>query len=99
MVILFQAFLPGSVVEKSGGKVEESDGGILREIKGLDFGEGIRFVPTRLMERWERERREANATSLGRPVRRLGVRRPMIAMVSGSRIKDCFFGGVFAFLS
>lgn len=87
VVILFQAFLPGSVLEKSRQEVEERDDGILKEIRGLEFGEGIRFVPTRLMETWEREKRGANATSLGREVRRLGVRRPRIAVVSG------FFGG------
>lgn len=88
VVILFQAFLPGSVVEKSGGEVEERDDGILKEIRKLDFGEGIRFVPTRLVERWERERREANATRLGRAVRRLGVRRPRIALVVAELLAD-----------
>lgn len=83
VVILFQAFLPGSVVEKSGSEVEERGDAVLKEIRGLDFGEGFRFVPTRLMERWERERTEANATRLGREVRRLGIRRPRIALVSG----------------
>ncbi|ONK68917.1 uncharacterized protein A4U43_C05F17380 [Asparagus officinalis] len=81
VVILFQASLPGSVVEKSGGEVEESDGAILKGIRGLDFGEGISFMPTRLMEKWERERREANATSLGREVKRFGLKRPKIALV------------------
>lgn len=88
VVILFQAFLPGSVVEKSGGEVEERDDGILKEIRKLDFGEGIRFVPTRLVERWERERREANATRLGRAVRRLGVRKPRIALVVAELLAD-----------
>lgn len=96
VVILFQAFLPGSVVEKSGGEVEESDGAILNGIRGLDFGEGISFKPTRLMEKWERERREANATSLGREVKRFGLKRPKIALVSDYWIKSLGFFGVFS---
>ncbi|KAJ6851890.1 uncharacterized protein M6B38_257805 [Iris pallida] len=78
VIILFQAFLPSSAVERSAAGDAE---GFLAKIGGLDFGEGIRFLPSKLEERWEKERRERNSSSLGRPVRRIGLRRPLIALV------------------
>nr|CAD1834106.1 unnamed protein product [Ananas comosus var. bracteatus] len=64
VVVLFQAFLPGSVVERSGDA-------------------GIRFVPSKLLERWEKDRREWNSSMavLGRTVARVGLRKPRLAMV------------------
>ncbi|XP_008791488.1 uncharacterized protein LOC103708367 [Phoenix dactylifera] len=88
VVILFQAFLPGSVMEKSGGLglnmgSGEGDGGVLERIDELDFGEGIRFVPSKLLERFEKERKEANLSlmALGRPVKQVGLLKPRLAMV------------------
>lgn len=51
---------------------------------GLDFGEGIRFEPVKLLESWEKARREAKESlnGLGRQVLRIGVRKPRLAMVS-----------------
>ncbi|KAK1275253.1 Aluminum-activated malate transporter 9 [Acorus gramineus] len=88
VVILFQAFLPGLIMEKSGGSgiALRSPNRDFREFEGLgdlDFGEGIRFEPTKLLERFRKEREEANssALALGRPRQRLAVRRPELALV------------------
>jgi hypothetical protein len=44
----------------------------------------VAFEPTRLREKWARERREEarSLAELGTPVRRLGARKPRLAMVS-----------------
>ncbi|KAG1367724.1 D-inositol 3-phosphate glycosyltransferase [Cocos nucifera] len=88
VVILFQAFLPGSVMEKSAGLgwnkgLGEGERGVLERIEGLDFGEGIRFVPSKLLERFEKERKEANLSlmALGRPVKQVGLLKPRLALV------------------
>ncbi|KAK1320263.1 Plastidial pyruvate kinase 2 [Acorus calamus] len=88
VVILFQAFLPGLIMEKSGGSgiAVRSPNRDFWEFEGLgdlDFGEGIRFEPTKLLERFRKEREEANssALALGRPRQRLAVRRPELALV------------------
>ncbi|KAJ0971503.1 hypothetical protein J5N97_019462 [Dioscorea zingiberensis] len=85
VVVLFQAFLPGSVVERSGGgsggDPGKGDLGLLKGMGGLDFGEGIRFVPAKLMERIEKEGREGNGAVSEKPVKRVGLRRPLLALV------------------
>lgn len=81
VVILFQAFLPGSVVEKSGDVGGAGRGPTRRGELGLDFGEGIRFVPSKLLERFEKESGEANSSSLGRPGRRAALLKPLLALV------------------
>ncbi|XP_065024191.1 uncharacterized protein LOC135649596 [Musa acuminata AAA Group] len=90
VVALFQAFLPGSTVEGPGGGSGAS-GRELGEIGDLDFGEGIRFVPVKLLERWEREDREANSSvsAFGeRPLRRFGLRNPLLALVVPDLLAD-----------
>ncbi|XP_010261435.1 PREDICTED: uncharacterized protein LOC104600272 [Nelumbo nucifera] len=87
VIILFQAFLPGSVLEKSGDSVEEmepSSGNwmFLKDMDGLDFGEGIRFEPSKLLDKFQREAIEANSSSVSsRPGVRSGVRKPQLALV------------------
>uniref|UniRef100_A0A0D9V319 Glycosyl transferase family 1 domain-containing protein n=1 Tax=Leersia perrieri TaxID=77586 RepID=A0A0D9V319_9ORYZ len=56
----------------------------------VETGEGVVFEPTRLRERWARERREEadSLAKLGSPVRRLGVRKPRLAMVFGDLSPD-----------
>ncbi|KAM0945810.1 putative glycosyl transferase, family 1 [Dioscorea sansibarensis] len=85
VVVLFQAFLPGSVVERSGGGSGRDSGngdlGLLKGIGGLDFGEGIRFVPAKLMARIEKEGRAESEALSQRPGRRVGLRRPLLALV------------------
>ncbi|RWW65800.1 hypothetical protein BHE74_00026869 [Ensete ventricosum] len=90
VVALFQAFLPGSSVERPGGG-SGAGGGELGEIGELDLGEGIRFVPVKLLERWDREDREANSSisAFGqRPLRRFGLRNPLLALVVPDLLAD-----------
>ncbi|KAL5989279.1 hypothetical protein ACLOJK_010169 [Asimina triloba] len=83
VVVLFEAFLPGSVTEKSSireASVVTADLAFLKEFDGLDFGEGIRFEPSKLLEKF---RKETNASSRwgGRPGVRSAVRKPQLALV------------------
>ncbi|XXG89937.1 hypothetical protein AAC387_Pa12g1822 [Persea americana] len=89
VVILFQAFLPGSVVEKSSDSLRGLSGlevpgdlGHLKEMGLLDFGEGIRFVPSKLLEKFRREAIEANRSAASsRPGIRAALRKPQLALV------------------
>jgi hypothetical protein len=99
VAILFVAFVPGSGVveqrptllhpsrrlEGGGGRGaggELGDGG-LAALEAVGGGV-VAFEPTRLRERWARERREEaeSLAELGAPVRRVGTRKPRLAMVS-----------------
>lgn len=74
VVVLFQAFLPGSVVERR--EFVEGDGeAILNKVRVLEFGDGIRFEPSGLMEKWAKERRVVNASSY------FGLRKARICLV------------------
>ncbi|KAJ4797339.1 UDP-Glycosyltransferase superfamily protein [Rhynchospora pubera] len=91
VVFLFGFFLPGSAPENHVRKLRES-GDQAREIAvlGLDFGEGIRFEPVKLLQSWEKAKREAKEclNGLGRQVFRIGVRKPRLAMVFGDLLLD-----------
>lgn len=85
VVLLFQAFLPGSPVEdrsperRSGSAIAGTAG-----VGELDFGDGIKFV-TRMLFELEREKQEeANSSALASPRRakRFQLRKPKIALVS-----------------
>lgn len=100
VAIVFVAFLPGSgVIERprltlpsrragpgrvGGGAVDRD--GLVR----WEAGVAVEFLPTRLREKWARERREEakSLAELGTPVTRLGVRKPRLAMVSST--EDCW---------
>ncbi|CAN6443902.1 unnamed protein product [Victoria cruziana] len=86
VVILFQAYLPTSVTEKS--EEQRSIGG-LRQLGDLSFGEGVRFVPGKVIRRLEREKKkmgmEAGET---RPRIRTPIRRPRIAIVFADLLMD-----------
>lgn len=93
VTILLVACLPGSVVVENPTMLLPSlrpSGGGGRgttEPHGLgvlETGEGLTFDPTRLRDKWARERSEAaqSLTELGRPVKRVGVRKPRLALVS-----------------
>lgn len=58
--------------------------------RGLEDGEGLAFEPTRLREKWARERREEaeSLAGLGRPVKRVGVRKPRLALVFANLSPD-----------
>ncbi|XP_062215596.1 uncharacterized protein LOC133916100 [Phragmites australis] len=94
VAIVFVAFLPGSgVVERPTlllpsrrtGRGRVSGGGNEASLARGGLGGGVAFEPTRLRERWARERREEaeSLAELGMPVRRVGVRKPRLAMVFG----------------
>ncbi|WOL20505.1 hypothetical protein Cni_G29310 [Canna indica] len=89
VVALFQAFLPGSAPERPGGATAGAD---LGGIEGLDFGDGIRFVPTKLLDKWEKESQERNTSVYGAfaasPRRRFGLRKPLLALVVPDLLPD-----------
>ncbi|XXG83171.1 hypothetical protein AAC387_Pa10g0985 [Persea americana] len=87
--LLFRsAFLPGSVVDKSSDSLRGLSGlevsgdlGHLKEMGLLDFGEGIRFVPSKLLEKFRREAIEANRSATSsRPGIRAALRKPQLAL-------------------
>lgn len=97
VAIVFVAFIPGSgLVERPGlllpsRRVGPGLGGVgdHPSLPRVDVGPvrreaAVAFEPTRLREKWARERREEaqSLAELGTPVRRLGVRKPRLAMVS-----------------
>ncbi|KAL5222284.1 hypothetical protein ABZP36_026997 [Zizania latifolia] len=104
VTIVFVAFFPGSAVverptmllpsRRAGGGAGGGRGGaealLPLGLGGLETGEGVAFEPTRLKERWAREQREEadSLAMLGRPVRRVGVRKPRLAMVFGHLSPD-----------
>lgn len=84
-VILFQMFLPGSVVEKSGAYLnnnELSSGNLeyMEEKFGLPFGEDIKFEPLKLMKKFQKE--EDHSFGHNMTVKRFGYRKPRLAIVS-----------------
>lgn len=86
-VVLFQMFLPGSIMEKSEiayKDVERSLGDLrfLKELGMLEFGEDIRFEPSKLFEKFKKEAREADYQSFNRTRNRFGYRKPQLALVS-----------------
>lgn len=92
-VFVSQMFLPLSTVEKAGEhflRLKEDDNfegelkNLFQEISGLDFGEGVKFEPTRLLLKFQREHKDFNDLSFGdaRKVVRFGQRKPKLAFVS-----------------
>ena len=90
-VVLFQMYLPGSVIEneksedlmKNVGWSSE-DLRFLKELGLLDFGEDIRFEPSKLLEKFQKEGREASLSPAFNRTRqqRFGYRKPQLAIVS-----------------
>ena len=89
-VVLFQMFLPGSVVEKSelgsspwrGMELVDKDLWYLKEIGGLDFGEDIKFQPSKILQHFRKENREMNMSFSNRKLSRFPYRKPQLALVS-----------------
>ncbi|KAJ9171458.1 hypothetical protein P3X46_014825 [Hevea brasiliensis] len=82
-LILFEMFLPGFVIEKSQDSWKEMDmvsGDLLplKEMGILDFGEDIKFEPSKLMEKFQKEAREVNLSSTQH---RFGYGKPQLALV------------------
>ncbi|KAM3350024.1 hypothetical protein ACQJBY_022690 [Aegilops geniculata] len=102
VTILVYTFLPGSVVVEnptmllpsrraSGGWGRGGTEAVLpRGLGGLENGEGLTFEPTRLRDKWARERSQdaQSLAELGRPVKRVGARKPRLALVFGDLSPD-----------
>lgn len=76
-ILLYQMFLPGLVIEKSGGSVMA-----WQMIDGLDFGEGIEFEPKRVLTKFKKDVRVVNVPDFSTRGLRFGIRKPLIAVVS-----------------
>ncbi|KVH97278.1 Glycosyl transferase, family 1 [Cynara cardunculus var. scolymus] len=97
-MLVFQMFLPLSTVEKDGGdflkQKEDNFGGelknFLKEIGGLDFGEGVKFEPTKLLLKFQRDNRDVYNVAFGgsRRVVRFGHRKPQLAFVFADLLVD-----------
>ncbi|KAI3693411.1 hypothetical protein L6452_33246 [Arctium lappa] len=100
-MFLFQLFLPLSMVEKADGdflkereEVGDDSGGnlkdLLKEIGGLDFGEDVKFVPTKYLMKFQREKGGVNNVSFdgSRTVVRFGNRKAQIALVFADLLVD-----------
>lgn len=90
-MFVFQMFLPLSTMEKAGGDYLKQDDTfegelkhLLQEIGGLDFGEGVKFEPTRLLLKFNKDIKDVNNLAFGgsRKVVRFGHRKPQLAFVS-----------------
>ncbi|KAJ6686492.1 GLYCOSYL TRANSFERASE FAMILY 1 PROTEIN [Salix purpurea] len=95
-VVLFQMFLPGSVVEKSelgfspwrGVELINKDLLYLKEVGGLDFGEGIKFEPLKLLQKFQKENREMNMSFTNGTLSRFPYRKPQLALVLADLLVD-----------
>ncbi|CAL5383092.1 unnamed protein product [Camellia sinensis] len=92
-LVLFQMFLPGSVIEKSKnswrGEEELASWDLMlwKEIGGLDFGKDIKFEPSKLLAKFQKESNEVNISSVSRRVR-FGYRKPQLALVFSDLLVD-----------
>ncbi|KAI4355160.1 hypothetical protein L6164_003958 [Bauhinia variegata] len=91
-IVVFQMFLPGSVIEKSEDSLNAlkiRSGSLLhyRDIEKyvLDIGEGTRFL-LRISEKFRRETREVNL--FNRTGQHFGYRKPQLALVFGELSVD-----------
>ncbi|CAI0460227.1 unnamed protein product [Linum tenue] len=88
-VVVFQMFLPGSVIEKSEGSptyldLLSGDFAYLKQIGGLDFGEDVQFKPSHLLEKFQTEaQRELHPSSMANKtqLQRFANRKPQLALV------------------
>lgn len=87
-IILLQMLWLGPIVEKSGGflKLNEKLGSpdllLVKEFNGLDFGEDIKFEPSRLLAKFQKDATiQINASVASRSLLRFGYRKPKLAMV------------------
>lgn len=98
-IILLQMLWLGPVVEKSGGflKLNEKLGSpdllLVKEFNGLDFGEDIKFEPSKLLAKFQKDATvQINASATWRSLLRFGYRKPKLAMVKTTTSSlSCFF--------
>ncbi|KAH9625223.1 hypothetical protein KSS87_019919 [Heliosperma pusillum] len=88
LLVVFQAFLPGSIDEKPGnssnynlGLVESDHMYLNKVIEELDFGDDLRFGPTKLLVKFKKEAAELNQSFVSETRIRFGYRKPKLAMV------------------
>ncbi|MFS8027277.1 putative glycosyl transferase, family 1 [Helianthus anomalus] len=101
-VFVFQMFLPLSTMEKAGeGFLKQKDDdtfdgelkNLFQEFSGLDFGEGVKFEPTRLLLKFQRGNKDFNdfnnlSFEGSRKVVRFGHRKPQLAFVFADLLVD-----------
>ncbi|XVF73098.1 hypothetical protein PTKIN_Ptkin12aG0173900 [Pterospermum kingtungense] len=96
-VVFFQMFLPGSVMDKSQDSLLDDKDSLfgelrhLKEMGGLDFGEDIRLEPFKLLEKFQRENKDANLQSsagFNRSQHRFHYRKPQLALVFANLLVD-----------
>ncbi|XP_062090569.1 uncharacterized protein LOC133796894 [Humulus lupulus] len=93
-VVLFQMYLPGSVVEESIKTLKEdefSSGDLmyLKQYGMLDFGEDIRFEPSKILEKFKKENKEVNlCNAFNRTRLRYPHRKPQLALVFADLLVD-----------
>ncbi|XP_076934702.1 uncharacterized protein LOC143601086 [Bidens hawaiensis] len=100
-VFVFQMFLPLSTVDKAGTnflnqKDDDFNIGFKNLLQGFDFGEGVKFEPTKLLLKFQREHEHKdiiinnNNNSFGgsRKVVRFGHRKPQLAFVFADLLVD-----------
>ncbi|XP_076910531.1 uncharacterized protein LOC143568206 [Bidens hawaiensis] len=89
-MFVFQMFLPLSTLEKAGGgflKLKDDNfdkdlKSLFQEISGLDFGEGVKFEPIRLLAKFQGENKNS------RKVVRFGHKKPQLAFVFADLLVD-----------
>ncbi|KAL2478723.1 glycosyl transferase family 1 protein [Forsythia ovata] len=87
-VFLFQMFfLPGSVVEQEKSEKIHNYGD-LAFLKELDFGEDIKFEPSKLLAMFQKDAKEFNETVASRNLLGYGYRKPKLAVVFGDLSVD-----------
>ncbi|KAL1198121.1 hypothetical protein V5N11_001206 [Cardamine amara subsp. amara] len=93
--VLFQMFLPGLVIDKSdkpwsSKEILPPDLIVFKEKGFLDFGDDVRFEPTKLLMKFQREANGFNFTSssLNTTLQRFGFRKPKLAMVFADLLAD-----------
>lgn len=84
-------FLPGLVIDKSDKPWSRKDNlppdlVVFKEKGVFDFGDDVRFEPTKLLMKFQREANALNFTSssLNTTLQRFGFRKPKLALVSTS---------------
>ncbi|XP_021887787.1 uncharacterized protein LOC110807078 isoform X1 [Carica papaya] len=93
-VVVFQMFLPGSVMDKSAeswGRMEmvSEDLMYLKEMGILDFGSDIKFEPSKILGKIQGEVRRTNLTSnFNRTRQHFGYRKPQLALVFADLLVD-----------
>nr|GMD31581.1 Phosphatidyl-myo-inositol mannosyltransferase [Ipomoea batatas] len=92
-VVVFQMLLPGSLVEKSenfsrGSEVGSGDLELLKELGGLDFGEDVKFEPSKLLHKFKHENGADNGTDGSSRTSSFAYRKPKLGLVFANMLAD-----------